>query len=1221
MFLKRFVFVNWGNIPNGEFELGPVNLFSGANGSGKTTAGDALQTVMTAAHEHLFHYNPGQEETTQRGRGGKRVRTLASYVLGCDDGSYARTELTDGYLAAVFHPTRGEDAERFTALIGVRAWLDQSGKQPLAREELLAFFILPGIELEIEAFLETRATVVHTVLLDELQKKLIARYGQRAVERYDQKRAYLRRLYGALRGKRDSVAEREALAAARAFSRFMAYKPVSSINQFVAEEVLERKDLGEAIRSVSSQLKTIHGMEREAQALKDSAQRLEAAAHHTQSYLEGWIELNTLEFTRARASYLEQQSLFLRTSEGRERATRDLHENTASLALAAARGRQLRETLISLEAQRKGITALQQKDTLEVARAALEARLQPAALQLLAQGQQLQRNRTAAKELVQLLAVPSLVSELPELTDSEARRVVRDALEALGGELDVSLLLQQDLTHSLARLEAELDQARRAQRAQGELADYWQRRESLPESRRDSVAHAHQARRQQYAQLSEQASQKEREIARLEAKQVVYPAYVERALEAIRAQCPQADARVLCDHIEVSEPRWQSAIEGYLGGARFALIVDPEYEAQAIRIVRALAGRDNRARVIQGAKALRDATRISLPADSIVHGLTFTHAVAQAFLTASYGGVVRVESPEALRQSARGITVEGMASGSYSMFRCDVADADLVFGAAARERALRARKAELERLTRERQEANRALQDSARLLQAIDALAPLTYADCLAELLEVHRELRRVELQLESLEVGEHAALEAQLRTLREEEEALRAEEATLHQRAGELNKELEDLRRRLTELHRNKDAAEERMAVAERDLTQVHAQWPEFDLQARLQYAETQASEFDPVRAARALEETKTGLHRAQSAIAATILEHNQRCRPSDALVYTAFVGQYDAALFVELCALRREMDRIYNILRNNVLIEKHEQLQRLKASFNDAFVSHLCQEIHQSLRDGERQLELLNRELTEHRFGSDRERFRFAHEWVPEFREYAQFLKEVVQNPALGEGQSLFETRLSGKSAQVREQLMALLLGEDEHKSLQELERIADYRNYHRYEIYKEVEGKPPIALSEYGTGSGGQLETPAYIIRSASITSALRYAEGTSHLRMVLVDEAFSKMDESRSREVIDYLTRSLGLQLVFIMPTSKCGPFMDLISNEFVFAKVPSAPRGQLRTRVLVDRKQCDRQRIAELWQHHRRTVREQAELDFLSDVVAEETPMRPSGTRA
>jgi hypothetical protein len=48
-------------------------------------------------------------------------------------------------------------------------------------------------------------------------------------------------------------------------------------------------------------------------------------------------------------------------------------------------------------------------------------------------------------------------------------------------------------------------------------------------------------------------------------------------------------------------------------------------------------------------------------------------------------------------------------------------------------------------------------------------------------------------------------------------------------------------------------------------------------------------------------------------------------------------------------------------------------------------------------------------------------------------------------------------------------------------------------------------------------------------------------------------------------------------------------------------------VPSAPRGELLTRVLVDRKECNRERIADLWTRHRRTVRQQAELDFMAEV--------------
>src|SRR3990167_6163701 len=124
MFLKKMLYVNWGNIPQLELDFGPVNLFSGGNGSGKTTAADAIQTLMTAAHDNLFNFNPGQDETTQRGRGGKQVRTLASYVLGCDDGSYARLAPTDGYLGAVFAPGHGEKTEPFTILMGMRAHLD-----------------------------------------------------------------------------------------------------------------------------------------------------------------------------------------------------------------------------------------------------------------------------------------------------------------------------------------------------------------------------------------------------------------------------------------------------------------------------------------------------------------------------------------------------------------------------------------------------------------------------------------------------------------------------------------------------------------------------------------------------------------------------------------------------------------------------------------------------------------------------------------------------------------------------------------------------------------------------------------------------------------------------------------------------------------------------------------------------------------------------------------
>ena len=196
MFLKKFVYVNWGNIPATEFEFGPINLLSGGNGSGKTTAADAIQTIMTAAHDNLFNYNPGQDEATQKGRG-KQVRTLASYVLGCDDGSYARPGGANGYLAAVFHPTQGESGQPFTAVIGVSAYIDKAGNQAVARQSDFLLMIVAGHELTQSDFLLEEDGSKQVVAVDKIFKRLQKRCGQRAVEKYDTKKQYLRRLYSA----------------------------------------------------------------------------------------------------------------------------------------------------------------------------------------------------------------------------------------------------------------------------------------------------------------------------------------------------------------------------------------------------------------------------------------------------------------------------------------------------------------------------------------------------------------------------------------------------------------------------------------------------------------------------------------------------------------------------------------------------------------------------------------------------------------------------------------------------------------------------------------------------------------------------------------------------------------------------------------------------------------------------------------------------------------
>ena len=1210
MFLKRFIFVNWGNIPSLEFEFGPVNLFSGGNGSGKTTAADAIQTIMTAAHENLFQYNPGQDETTQRGRGGKRVRTLASYVLGCDDGSYARLDPTDGYLVAVFHPTEDETADPFTAIIAVRAWLDLSGSNSVARQDDAIFFILPGEQLSLKHFVREDKVGKYVTPLDELQTLLIAEFGKRAVEKYDTKRAYLRRLYGALRGLRDAVAEQEAMAAARAFSRFMAYKPVQSINKFVSEEILERKDLGEAIRSISSQLKTIHAMERDAAKLKDSITILEQARQQSQRYIEQWIDLNTLDYTLAQHGYQQRQQEYLSAKKLQEELRRNLKDSDEELALSKQRSEQVHDQLVTLEAQRIGVPALQQKDELETRLRKEEGVLVEQAKLLLIQDNTLQNNIQFSSQIKSDLLAADLIVDLPQVADLKTASLCKQLLEqGKRGEINFQSMLQRDMTNDLAALELHLDQARTIQQLHNQWHDHWHSADLQGGvTLRDQLARLAHSRERSYSDLDEQYRSKRREIERLESHQVSYPGYVERAIAEIRRHCPQADPRVLCDHIEVKDAQWQSAIEGYLGGARFSILVEAAHEAEAIRIVRRMPGRDNKARIIQGEKARQDAERMSVDSDSILHVLEFSHAVARHYVMASYGTVLRVKDAEQLRHTRRGLIADGMASGNYSMWRCDLPDSELVFGIAARERALKAKLQELETIQVKRNSASERMQRGAVLIKAVDGLVPLRYADVITTLLATRRELQTLEALLAQLDLTEFEALEERLTQLRDDEKKWRNREHELILSMGQFTEKLSDTDRRCHDLSEKQEKNRAAVDEWENTLRTLAAVWPDFEVDIRLNHADYEARELNLEFAAQRRKEIESQLHSSERRMGDALQTHNQQCRPGDSVVYYGFDGNYDSRLFKTICGLQLDIDRVYNILKNNILVEKHEQLMLLKDSFNSAFVTNLCHSIHQAINDGKRQVDLLNKELQHHKFGADRETFRFASDWIPEYRDYARFFEEVVKFPALGDDVSLFDAELSAKSKTVRGQVMTMLLAEDEIKAFADLERIADYRNYRLYEIYKEVEGKPPIALSEYGTGSGGQLETPAYIIRSAAITSAFRFSEGSSHLRMVLVDEAFSKMDETRSREVIHYLTNSLGLQLLFIMPTSKCGPFMDLISNEFIFAKCPSEkPRGQLLTRVFVDRKKCNEEKIKILWANHRRMVYQQAELDFMDMV--------------
>ena len=117
-------------------------------------------------------------------------------------------------------------------------------------------------------------------------------------------------------------------------------------------------------------------------------------------------------------------------------------------------------------------------------------------------------------------------------------------------------------------------------------------------------------------------------------------------------------------------------------------------------------------------------------------------------------------------------------------------------------------------------------------------------------------------------------------------------------------------------------------------------------------------------------------------------------------------------------------------------------------------------------------------------------------------------------------------------------------------------EMEQYADYRNYLSFSMYEQVTDEEGNVIRENfvddmaGRDSGGEGQNPLYVALLASF--AMLYMQQTnrdSRIRLVLLDEAFSKMDQERSAVCLKY-ARQMELQLIVCVPDER---LQSLIRN--------------------------------------------------------------------
>ena len=291
--------------------------------------------------------------------------------------------------------------------------------------------------------------------------------------------------------------------------------------------------------------------------------------------------------------------------------------------------------------------------------------------------------------------------------------------------------------------------------------------------------------------------------------------------------------------------------------------------------------------------------------------------------------------------------------------------------------------------------------------------------------------------------------------------------------------------------------------------------------------------------------------------------------------------------------------------------LVKNLDQLRTSEISFRDVFTKQFCYEIRNTVDIGVRTLKTLNTELERLKFGTDKFSIDWS-EWVPEYKAYYDFFCAAYDlSESQESGGDLFGTAdLSPANLAVRDQLVGLLLSNDQNTAIKELQRVADYRNYRRYEIWKESDIGSRVPLSEWGTGSGGQLETPAYIIRAAVVTNRLKHFDKGINLKLLVNDESFAKMDERRAHDVIKFIRDSLGMQLICAMPTKHAGAIKSEFTKEWCITRTEADGNGEVDFISEADERDLNSDALRKLWQAQRDQIRQQTQLLFEAGEVSE-----------
>ncbi len=617
---------------------------------------------------------------------------------------------------------------------------------------------------------------------------------------------------------------------------------------------------------------------------------------------------------------------------------------------------------------------------------------------------------------------------------------------------------------------------------------------------------------------------------------------------------------IYADLIDIKDLSWSNAIEGFLAGQKFNLFVAPKYYIEAYKSLAKLVDlyRYYSISIVDEEKIIERNYRCE--PESLAEEIITDHEGARAYTNFLIGRLHKSMSVNEARESGNGITKECDLYRNFALSKINPRLYQSSYiGRSLDERFIKEKNIELQN--------NLANLGSFRSLSSLiteannlEILNSNEISIILEDILKtsglegLQKTLDYIKEELSERDTTLISSIDKRLKDVEADIEDLKQDNETLILEKGNLTNEIENLKK-------DKIKTEE-FKIHEKEKSLINNYDVEFVNEKCLPYLENEFKEGKNFLTI--LNEQNTSIVRSQY-IASNIFSQLVKARRDYCRDYHL---SYDAEA-TDNNQFNAELAEFRDVKLPEYKEKIKDSYDKATQQFKDDFIFKL----RSAIEEAEDQIENLNQALKESSFGTDL--YHFTVKPRTEYRRYYDMLKDDIILET-DENESKFLEKYKDVMEDLFRQISDTGNNDTKVNVIKNIEDFTDYRSYLDFDLIvtNKITNEEQRLSKMIKKKSGGETQTPFYISVVASFAQLYHvHDEGeiANTIRLIIFDEAFSKMDRERIIEAVKLL-RKFKLQVILSAPPEKIGDISSLVDETLLVSRDRNSSHVLLYSKV-------------------------------------------------